>query len=313
MFAFSRCLRAAAFFARCAALVLAIAAPAQAEPLPAQIHPEAQKLIGTIEALQTKTDYLIRGEIEEQLWAEYKRSSYTANLSQQQKHLYDAALEAKDCEQVEKLQFAAFENTFPYIKPAFLSMQVYESHRHYLIGRMPDVMYCKDWHEMERILRLIKVYKLDLLPFDLYHRQGRPYLRDLKIGDTLPWLDVNPKLIDRARNSLCWNVRSLLRRATDDAHPHAVRDIMQLAQRDNEFRFSMAQLYAVYLRGMHLGILRDEDEKRLKQLYHLVKPKERAEIDTRIGQLQAWPGMLRFKTRRCRSPGLTVDELWGRE
>ena len=58
MFAFSRCPKPVVFFARCAALVLAIAASAHAEPIPAQIHPKAQQLIDGLEALRNAQDHL---------------------------------------------------------------------------------------------------------------------------------------------------------------------------------------------------------------------------------------------------------------
>ncbi|MGI9484158.1 MAG: hypothetical protein ACR2OR_17555 [Hyphomicrobiales bacterium] len=296
-----------------AALAVIFAAPALTESPPSRIHPKAQELIDGLKALRDVQDDAGKRTLEDKLWAAYMRSSYTGALNRTQQALYDAALKAKDCSQVERMQSVAFKRTFPFLAPVLQSDWAYESFRIQIIYGIPEVRYCSNRQNLDRILRLIKAHKLDILPFDYSDPANEQYLPYLLRTDEKPWLDKNAKLIDRARNSLCWRIHLLFNSAAKDGLTYALRDILQLAERRNEFRFSPAQLYAIHLRGQYAGILRDQEEKRLKHLYYQVKPKVRSKIDVRLKRDRSTPHSLSIPAQRCRSPKLTVLERFGLE
>lgn len=276
---------------------------AAAEPSSTQIQSNPPRMIDRADTLKDKPLHHADWRAQSGPWADVLEDNYVSHLNQHQRNQYDQAFDNKDCAALRNLQTLAFFRKFPNFIAAHEKDWVAAAFERTVINTRPDLQLCENWLRAEKVLNFIRTKDPHLLPFD-FSEGAAPSNRLKKTTND----NSTRTLIDRAVNSLCGNLSSIMHHATDRDARQAIRLIVRLSDQEQDVRFTPEQLYYVFLRAKQLNLLTRDETHHIDSLYHKVKAADRIKIETFLENPNGGAPTPDLRARFCEYPILSTRE-----
>ncbi|MEM7774262.1 MAG: hypothetical protein AAF732_01535 [Pseudomonadota bacterium] len=202
-------------------------------------------------------------------WASYLGVPFKNGLSPREKKLYETAVRTGLCDTVQALQLVGFLQLYPFLRSAHARFGVSQIFKNSVIDRSLDSRYCSARSNLIIAMRYVDVYQLNIV-FPINLKRKRPIMRDPNRTITKP---------ERAQNSICGAMSSLVFLAFEDDYKPAMRDLLEFVDQKELVQLPPAVDYYLRKRARRLGIPADTPYGDPDPAYHDLEIRDRIGIE----------------------------------
>ncbi len=282
--------------------LLAISHSSIAQSLKPPLHPQALEIFNRIMGSRDTPYKRAEWEPITGPWADYIAKTYVEQFSEQYQANYRSTLEREGCVVSQELEAPALLKQYPFLRTAHVRIRLDDVFEMTVLTARPNYKFCQLWNRFIEVVRSIKAYNPNFLPFDYNEGSIEPYfsqpsnapfesnpsgmMKDwtnvLKRRDQEP-LTIGALMAQRSLKkefaSLCMSLRPLILEAIDDDDKAAILALVRLSKHQQIVKFTKTQMYYFYLRAEQLNILPVESAADMIIHHHAANPAMRSKVE----------------------------------